>query len=219
MRFSSVLQPGVILAATCLCMQAQQARSNEQPAEVKGIPPRSAPTEYLTQAKVGAVTLAAEFKGHSIPDAQGTLNTPDYVAVEVALFGPAGARAQISFSDFSIRINAAKAPKPSQPYGVVLASVKDPEWAPPEAASKKEKGSVGTGGDRGNEPPAPVKVPIELRRAWSKRVQQSALPEGDRALPQAGLVFFEYRGKATGLRSIELTYSGSAGNVTMNLEP
>jgi hypothetical protein len=221
MRFISVFHSGALVAAACLCMQAQQARSIEQPAEAKGIPPRAAPTEYLTQAQAGTATVAAEFKGHSIPTAQGTLTSADYVVVEVALFGPPGARAQLSFSDFSLRINGRKAPYASQPYGLVLASVKDPEWEPPNATPAKQKTSmVGSGGgDRGNEPPAPVKVPVDVQRGWAKRVQQWALPEGDRALPQAGLIFFEYRGKGTGIRTIELTYAGSAGNVTMNLEP
>jgi hypothetical protein len=43
--------------------------------------------------------------------------------------------------------------------------------------------------------------------------------EGDRALPQAGLLFFEYRGKTQGIRSLELIYNGSAGNASLALQP
>jgi hypothetical protein len=53
----------------------------------------------------------------------------------------------------------------------------------------------------------------------AQRVQKAVLPEGDRALPQAGLLFFSYRGKPQGIRSIELLYSGPAGKVTLPLQP
>jgi glycerol-3-phosphate dehydrogenase subunit C len=42
-----------------------------------------------------------------------------------------------------------------------------------------------------------------------------ALPEGERVLPQAGLIFFTYRGKAEGIKSLELIYEGAAGKVTI----
>ncbi len=112
---------------------------------------------------------------------------------------------------------------PGQPFGYVIGSVKDPEWEPPEKAKSKSKSSIsgGAGGEQGesNEPAAPAKVPIGLRRAMAQRVQRAALAEGDRPLPQAGLLFFEYRGKAQGIRSVELIYSGPAGNATLALQP
>ncbi len=52
----------------------------------------------------------------------------------------------------------------------------------------------------------------------AKNVQKAVMPEGDRALPQAGLIFFQYRGKEKGINSMELIYSGPAGKVTLNLQ-
>ena len=52
-------------------------------------------------------------------------------------------------------------------------------------------------------------MPFPLRRAMEQQVQRSAMQEGDRPLPQAGLLFFHYRGKAEGIRSLELIYSGA----------
>jgi hypothetical protein len=49
-----------------------------------------------------------------------------------------------------------------------------------------------------------------------QRVQKAALPEGDRPLPQAGLIFFEHHGKVT---SVELTYTGAAGTAILTLQP
>jgi hypothetical protein len=52
-----------------------------------------------------------------------------------------------------------------------------------------------------------------------QHVQNVVLREGDRALPQAGLIFFEYRGKTQKIHSLELTYTGPAGKATLALQP
>ena len=212
-----------------MCAQGQDAPSpqstagKEPPAsETRGIPPRAAPADYQAHAAAGTVTVAAEFLGHSVPTAQATFISEEYVAVEVALFGPAGDRLKLSVEDFSLRINEKKAPVPSLPVGAVFKSLKDPEWSPPESEDPKSKStSINTGGKgaQNDGPPPPPRMPLELQRAMQQRVQKTALPEGDRALPQAGLIFFLYRGKAQSIHSIELTYSGPAGQVTMPLQP
>jgi hypothetical protein len=224
MRLFRVLKTGLLTAAICLSVQAQTAPAPAAPAkdEAKGMPPRTTPAEYQAQAKAGTFTIAAEFKGHAIPTVQGnTLTSEDYVTVEVGFFGAPDARLKLAADDFSLRINGKKSPLPSQPYGLILASVKDPEWEPPASTNSKSKTSVGgSGKEQGdNSPPPPVKVPIEVQRAMAKNVQKAVLPEGDRALPQAGLIFFQYRGKEKGINSIELIYSGPAGKATLNLQP
>jgi hypothetical protein len=220
MQFSSTLRIAAVIAAG-ISLQGQPPATRDAPSEAKGIPPRAAPSDYLTHAQAGAVTIAAEFTGHAVPTAEGPLSTEDYVGVEVAFFGPAGARTTLSSEDFSLRVNGKKTPVPSVPYGMVFASLKDPEWEPPASeTTKKSKTSVGGGGQgESNEPPPPVKIPVEVRRAMSQRVQKAALPGGDRALPQAGLIFFQYRGKTTGIHSLELVYSGPAGKATLALQP
>ena len=190
-----------------------------QSTEIKGMPPRSNPADYQAHAQAGAVTIAAEFMGHSIPRPEGPLATEDYVVIETGLFGPPDARLKLSVEDFALRINDKKTPLTSQPYGFILSSVKDPEWAPPAPPGQKSKTSFGSGGRDANAPPPVVHVPIELQRAMAQYVQKAALPEGDRALPEAGLIFFPYRGKPQSIHSIELIYSGPAGRVTLTLQP
>src|SRR5215467_5580050 len=162
--------------------------------EPQGLPPRTSPTDYPAQAKLGAVTLAADFAGHGLPTADGPLSSDGYVVVEVAFFGPPETRVPISFNDFSLRINFKKNGTPSEPYERVGTSVKDPEWAPAEKPEKGGNGILGGGGnnDTSKEPPRP---PAELRRAWAQRVKKAALANGDRPLPQAGLLYFSYGGK------------------------
>lgn len=200
-------------------LRAQDAPAKDAlTTELKGMPPRAAPAEYQAQAQAGPVTVAAEFMGHSVPTPDGTYNTEDFVVVEVALFGPPQARAKLSIGDFSLRINGKKSPSPSQPYELVFKSLKDPEWGPPKSEAKS-KTSFGGGGGDSEAAAAPVHMPVELKRAMELRVRKVLMLEGERALPQAGLLFFDYRSKTQGIRSLELIYSGSSGNATLALHP
>ncbi len=220
MRLSPALRIGALIAAMCLCVQGQNTPGKKAPIEAKGLPPRAAPADYQAHARAGTVTVAAEFKGHSVPTFEGPLSTEDYVVVETGLFGQPGARINLSIDDFALRINGKKAPLSSQPYGLVVGSLKDPEWVPPESAKSKSKtGLSGGEPDEAGAPPAPVKIPIGLQRAMAQRVQEAALPIGVRSLPQAGLIFFQYRGKAEGIHEIELIYAGPGGKATLALQP
>jgi len=223
MRLSAALKIGALTGALCLCAQGQNSPGKDAQSETKGMPPRPSPAEYQAHAQAGAATIAAEFTGRSVPTLQGPLATEDYVAIETGFFGPPGARITISSTDFSLRINGKK-PLPSQPFGLVIASVKDPEWAPPEPVQPKQKTVLNSGGGSSEQsdsktPPPPVKIPIEIQRGWAQRVQRVALPEGDRPLPQAGLIFFQYRGKVDRIDSMELIYAGPAGKATLTLQP
>ncbi len=192
----------------------------QKPAEIQGIAPRATPADYQAQTTVGAYTLAAEFTGHSISTAEGVLTTDQYVVVEAALFGSPDAKLQLSLNDFGLRINGKKQPAPSASFMSVVESVQDPEWAPP-AAPKESKTSFGSKGSRSadNGPPAPVKVPIEVQRSIAQRVKKLSMPEGERTLPRAGLLYFQFSGKAKNIHSVELVYSGPAGNATLELRP
>jgi hypothetical protein len=217
---SSLLRIARLAPAFAACLFAQAP----QPPGAQGLPPRVGPGDYQAQTKAGNVTIAADFVRHSVPTASGPLTSDGYVAVELGLYGPPDARMTISLDDFSLRINGKKAPLPAQPFGLVVPTLKDPEWIPPEAAEKpKSKGGItgggGGGGQQDSGPPPEVKIPIEVQRAMAQRTQKAALPLGDRALPQAGVIFFQYRGKAQGIESVELLYSGSAGKATLKLQP
>ena len=220
MQLTSVLKITLCISVLNLSAQGQVTAGKETPgSESKGMPPRATAAEYQVQAKAGTVTIAAEFTGHAIGTQQGTLTTEDYVVVETAFFGPEGARTKLAIEDFSLRVNGKKVALPGQPYGVVLSSLKDPEWEP-TAEAKKSKTSMGGGGGQGesNEPPTPPKMPFPVRRAMEQRVQKATLPEGDRALPVAGLIFFQYRGKTQSIKSLELIYDGPAGKANLKLQ-
>ncbi|MFL6451077.1 MAG: hypothetical protein ACJ746_25875 [Bryobacteraceae bacterium] len=216
----------VLFAAAAFCLYGQTQAAQEapkaalQPTKAEGIPPRSGPTDYQTHTKVGDLTIAADFAGHSVPTPEATLSTDDYLVMETAFFGPPEAKVKLSIDDFTLRINGKKKPLASQPSEVVFKSLKDPEWAPPEQKEKKSKTSFGGGGDTDTSSvQLPPKVPLELRRTMSQRVEKASLPQGDRTLPQAGLIFFDYHGKVASIHSIELVYKGPAGEATLTLTP
>jgi hypothetical protein len=225
MRLSPVWITGILVAALYVgargpYAQGQSTGSKDaQASEAKGMPPRATPGDYPAQALAGSVTIAAEFMGHSVPRPEGPLSTDDYVVVETGLFGSPQAHITLSIEDFSLRINGKKTPLSSQPYGLVVRSLKDPEWLPPEPAQPKSKGGLNTGQGDSNSPPPIVHVPIELQRAMALHLQKSALPEGERTLPQAGLIFFQYRSRTQSIHSIELLYNGPAGKATLALHP
>jgi hypothetical protein len=215
------------VVALCLCGQppstSSAAHSAPTPSEGgtinerQGLPPRTSASDYPAQTKLGDITLAAEFAGHGVPTPDGPLSTEAYVVVEVAFFGPPGTRLPISFNDFSLRINNKKNATPSESYERTGTAVKDPEWAPPEKPEKGGGGILGGGGnDTSKEPPRP---PAELRRAWAQRVKKASLANGDRALPQDGLLYFSYGGNANSIRALELIYAGAAGKATLDLQP
>ena len=221
MQFSTTLRVSISLAVLCWCGQGQETPTKEgQAGETKGMPPRATPADDQAQGQAGTLTIGAEFKGHSVPTPLAVFSSEDFVVVETGFFGPPDARVKLSVDDFSLRINAKK-PLPEQPYGVVLKSLKDPEWVPPEAAEGKASKTSFGGGGKGDAgaPPVTPHMPMPLQRAMEQKVVKAALAEGDRALPQAGLIFFQYRGKTQSIQSMELIYSGPAGRATLPLQP
>lgn len=219
MRF--VFTFSTIAAAVCLFAQEQTAppaTTDAQASATRGMPARATPGDYQAHAASGPLTVAAEFMQHSVPTQGGLLATEDYVVVEAGVFGPPGARTTLNPADFSLKINGKKNMQ-SEPYVSVFKSLKDPEWEPDVPVEKASKTSIGANGKNGNDPPVVPKPPFKLQREWNLRMQKQAFPEGDRELPQAGLLFFRYGGKASGIHSIELMYTGPSGKATLELQP
>jgi hypothetical protein len=223
MRFCSVVNMGAVIAGVlsgAAWLHAQDASSKGAPVRAAGLPPRLTPADYQFHVQAGAVTIAAEFAGHDVPTEEGGPYATDaYVVVTAALFGAPNTKIQLSNQDFSLRINGKKQLVPSQPYALVFPTLKDPEWEP--LNSEKEQAATASAGGKVGQPQfksAPPKMPIERRHVMEQRVIKATLPEGDRLLPQAGLLFFEWRTDTKGIHSMELVYSGPAGKATLALE-
>jgi len=221
MQVCRVLRNSLWLAAA-LCLYAQDTPTPAvNIADIPRMPPRGSANDYQAHARIGQVMIGAEFMRHAVPTPQGEFSTEDFVVVETGFFGAApGEKAKLNIQDFSMRINGKKA-VPSEQYGVVLSNLKDPSWQPPEPPKPKAGGlsTGGEGGNPGDPPPPPPKMPLPLVHIMQLRVQKAALPEGERTLPEAGLLFFPCRTPSDKIRSVELIYSGPAGKATLTLNP
>jgi len=217
---TGVLLGGLLLAAFSAFSQETPSKETES-AVAQGTGARSAPTEYQGRAQAGTVTIAADYIGHFVPTVEKNLTTEDYVTVEAGIFGPPGARLTLSPGNFSLRINGKKTPIPAEAATVVGRTVSDPDWVPPGSENdKKEKQAAIHSGTKQDEAPlSKPHPPPQLVHAMALQVQRAAMPEGDRALPQGGLLYFEYHGKDKGVHSAELIYSGPAGQATLELQP
>jgi hypothetical protein len=215
-QFHPEFRAGALLpAALTIALFGAAAAQEVNPAQA--LPPRATPGDYRAYAQAGKVTIAADFAGHGIPTVDAVFSTEDYIVVEIGIFGPSDARVNLSYKDFSLRVNGKKGLLPAQPYESAFHSLKDPEWIPPDPGSKS-KTSIGSGGGQSDPAAAPAKMPIGMQLAMERKVKMASLAEGERPLPEAGLVFFSFGGKIDSLHSIELIYNGAAGKVTLPLE-
>jgi hypothetical protein len=220
MQFSLRFSLCGAVVALCATLGAQTPSAPDAPAQraSKGIPARGSAAEYMGHGKVGALSIGADFDSHDIPTLESTLTADEFVTVEVGVFGAPGAHATISATDFSIRINGKKSPIPSEGFAALSRNLRDPSWTSPEQKEKqKSRGGINTGGAQDNTPPV-IHIPPEMERSMRQQVGAAALPEGDRPLPIAGLLFFKYSGQAKGIHEVELVYEGPAGKGSIKLQ-
>jgi hypothetical protein len=199
-------------AALCLGFQTPQR-----------IAARATPGDYQAHAQAGNITIAADFDGHSVSTPDAVYSTEDYISFEVAFFGPQGSHLVLNPNDFKLRIKGKKQLLDAQPSALVFHGLKDPEWEQTvvqEKQAAQSKTSIGGGGGANNDgpPPAP-KMPIGVERKMEQRVDKASLPEGDRPLPEAGLIYFSYHGKTSNMQTLELVYTGAAGKATISIQP
>lgn len=184
---------------------------------------------------IGAEYLVRSFSGHN-----QSFVTKDYLVVEVALFPVAGSRLSVENGQFALRLNGKKQTILPQAPGFVAASLKYPDWENRRSAVA----TVGAGngevivgaperverfpGDprpRQTRLPNPPKAPEEDRSGLEKEpaaradevAVESALEEGEISGARSGYLYFPYKGKTKGIKSLELIYQGPAGAVTVRL--
>lgn len=196
---------------------AAEAAPNESLNRAGGLPPRASAADYQFHTQAGKISIVGEFMGHGVPTLEGgPYTTEDFIMVETGFYGPPDAKLDISYQNFSLRINGKKNPVPASPYLSVFKSLKDPDWDDP---NKKDdtKTQFNSGEGNTSDPPRLIHMPIERQRTMQARVMKVSLGEGEHPLPQAGILFFDYRGDAKSIHSLELIYNGPAGKATLPL--
>jgi|YNPNPStandDraft_1061719.scaffolds.fasta_scaffold04088_3 hypothetical protein len=203
-----------------------------------GLDPRPSPKDYPAEAKLAAAALGAEYLARGVAARGRTFLLDGYLVIETAMYPERGRSLAVSAGHFTLRVNGKKAALAPQTPGMVAASLKYPDWERrPELTVGGGVGDAGViiGGRRPGErfpgdprprqtrlpeaPRVPAQTGVDREPAPSPEevVVEAALPEGETAQPVAGLLYFAYRGKTKGIRSLELLYNGPAGQCALRL--
>jgi hypothetical protein len=182
---------------------------------------RQKAADYPVSASAGQMELGAEFLMHSIPSARGYYFAKSYLVVDVGVFPKPGVFVKVSAGQFTLRLNGGRIPLLAQPPGMVAASLKYPDWR--ESTGLTAGASVGGIGI--NNVPRPVgRFPGDSRGQVPGQVATSnpddepdhqlslvALPDTSSDRPTKGCVFFASDIKAKKIKSLELEWTGPAG--------
>ena len=177
---------------------------------------RSKAADYPVSASAERADIGAEFLVHSIPSARGYYLAKTFLVVEAGVF-PKGLPLKVSAGQFTLRLNGASQPLLAQSPGTVAASLKYPDWEMPRGFSASASaGNVGISTDR-----QPVgRFPDDRRAPVSNRDQDNDIdyqislvefPAAVTAEPAKGCLFFASDIKAKKIRSLELEWTGPAG--------
>ncbi len=196
----------------------------------QGTDPKPKADDYDVHAATSKGALGAEFMVHSFSGRGQTYVAKDYLVVEVALYPPKGQGIQVRPGEFSLRVNGRKTLLTPVSPSEVVSSLQHADWS-------LNRG-VELGGTLGNTGvilgrPAPSRIPgepsgrapqpprapdsgspggidPEPRVTAAELVVETALPEDPRRGPIAGFLYFPYKGKPSGIKSLELLFEDAA---------
>jgi len=216
-----------MIAVSCACAWAQ------------GTNPKASASEYAAHGEMKDASLGAENLGHSLLTAKSAILVRDFLVVEVALY-PKDPRMKVRMEQFRLRINGSKGTVSPQTLGLVIASLKYPDWSGHPTA--EVGGSLGNAGvvlgrpvpverfPGDNRPaeqrgPAPPRAPEDnsgVEKSAPEPVEyvinHLALPECDDVhSPASGYLFFPFQSKLKSIKTLDLIYEGPLGTATLRL--
>jgi hypothetical protein len=217
----------VIFAVSCALACAQ------------GTNPKPAAPDYAAHAELNNAVIGAENLGHSLLTATGAILVRDFLIVEVALY-PKDPRMKIRMEQFHLRVNGKKGTLLPQSLGMVISSLKYPDWSShPTAEVGASLGNAGVilgrpvpverfpGDNRPAEQrgPAPPRAPDDNNGVAKSApepvedvINHLALPEGDDVhSPASGYLFFPFQGQLKSIKTLDLIYEGPLGTATLRL--
>jgi len=198
----------------------------------QGTTPKAKPESYPAHAAAGSTTLGAEYLVHSFSGQGGTFLARDYLVIEVALYPAAGEALDVNAGNFTLALNGKKRAMLPQSPAMVAASLKYPDWE--MRPGMEADAGVGNAGVILGRPPATERFPGDPR-AGKQRLPRppqapepenrsgldrpepakaedvavnAALPEGTARGPVSGYLYYAFKGKASGIRSLVLMYKG-----------
>ena len=192
----------------------------------QGTEPKPKAEDYDVHARSKQIALGAEFMVHSFSGEGQTFIAEDYLVVEVALYPPKGETVTVNTGAFALRVNGKKPPLVAQTPTMVAYSLNRPEWNQrPRMEAEGGYGNTGVilgrpvpsqvpGGQQRRLPmppraPAPD-APGGIDRPEPVRPEEllvrTALSDGEFRGPVSGFLYFAYRGKPSGIKTLDLLY-------------
>jgi hypothetical protein len=184
--------------------------------------------DYEVHAVAHGVGIGAEYMVHSFSRGDKMFLAKNYLVVEVALFPPQDEKITVQNLDFALRVNGKKTGLAPESVSLVATSLQHPEWQEPgpygEATAQGGGSRVSIGGlprtqpipgtnPPGSEAPPRIDIPrnnpggVEPERVKADVVAvETALVEGPHQAAFSGFLYFPYKGKATGVKTLELVY-------------
>ena len=188
----------------------------------EGTEPKKKATEYDVSAKADEVEIGAEFMVHSFSGEGQMFISENHLIVEVAFYPPKDGTVNVKTSDFTLRVNGKKpalSPLSPESFAAELKRSNSPfsmgGGGGPDVMNRGPFPSPGSGGPFPRRTPSPPRAPsagppggIDRREPVeaSDAAVASALPQGETKHPVAGFLYFPYRGKISGIKSLELVY-------------
>ena len=199
-------RPLLILAVWAPLLVGQTATADRQKA-----------ADYPVRANAGRAELGAEFLMHSIPSSRGYYFAKSYLVVDVGVFPKPGGILEVSAGQFTLRLNGASAVLMAQSPGMVAASLKYPDWGMPAGLSGRASvGNIGIDSDPRpagrfpGDPHAQTPDPNQEDEP-DHQISLVALPDVVSERPARGCVFFASGIKAKKIKSLDLEWTGPAG--------
>ena len=200
--------------------------------------PRPKPQDYPVQSEFAKAVLGAEFHAHTVPFGGTPFFTSEYLVIEVGVFPGKGQPVTVGPGDFTLRLNGKKIAILAHSPGMVVASIKNTGWN--QTKQVVVTGGVGDAevivggpqrqprfpGDRTGTPQQRPRAPepdntggvvLEQQPEPAEIIPDKALTERTLDHSVGGYLYFPYSGKLKALKTIELLYTGSAGEGKLEL--
>lgn len=206
-----------------------------------GLTPKAAATDYEFHQQAAKIALGVSYMGRSFAARDRSSGKAErtrladagkYLVVEVGVFALPGFQDNILLEHFALRINGAKLPLAVASSGFVAYHLQHPDaerYRGLQLGAGMGNIGIGTGGPRAGQERFPGDTTQQQRRLpgtreenpeqykdWDAAVE-SYLPEGPVQSARAGNLFFEYAGKTTKVKQMELLYDGPGGKVVLKL--
>lgn len=179
-------------------------------------------SDYSVRSHLNQAEMGVDFLGHYIPVRDGQIfSSPDYIAVEVAVFSKSKDKLMLHANQFSLKLNSetlmpVKAGyvslpmvvpelKSEQPHAEVDASAGPVVYTSPQPQIPRRLPD-----DNGAGTPLPGQLTLSQDQIM-RDLQDLALPEGEHTPPVSGYLYFPYPKKLKKIKHLTLLYSGPMG--------